>query len=869
VILLYLFMRNWVSHQETELPLHLLRAACIQGANGAGKSAVLNAISWAWYGESGRGTDDLVSDGEEETEVILDWRMADGRTYRVRRKKTLRGNGKSAAELYQHPEAGAPYPVQWNSRPLATGTRAVTKAAEQILGRDYKTFVSTNFLMQGGVEKVITASSSEREKVLADLLGTDHYKELRAKATRRKNASRAELKLLADELASLRETAASKDVLEGKKKDAQARLLRAREQRTATEKACNEKGSHGAVLKSRLDEARTQLGQLNDYRQKHAGLLSRRTSLEEGTRTPQLDPKALELYGSMLPETPDLERAASAAASLALKADDLRSAEQEIQSLEQKEKLIVASIEGNDRHIERYRKVLGQKDRIQAAVAEEERLTGVLQTLMEKEKGLSAEVEEANKRLKEAASIRTEVARLEGAIATRGKEQEALVLSLRTRLSAASDEARLIEKTACRGQGQYAQCVLLKKAVDSRSSIPGIEREIALASAPLELPEGKELSRLKERLSALRPDALDSMLEDATGRLKETRTEADSTRKALSAVSEWSRKAGELETASVEIERHEKNTRSLLAELESVQEDRGRLGEKQASLADLKRRHRVAQLIVEHFRALDALRALDVEIQAVGKDLKNLSQKEEEARKHQRELEGVEAQVKALLEELARRKTEEETLLSDISRLTFEIKRCEEASSKAATNEGRIKALGQDARILELLEEALEKIPFFIIENHLGLIEDEANRVLSEISATGMRIEFRTQKARKNSPNIIDTLDIYVTDESGQGRIERYSGGEKTRLSLALAVGLAELSARSAGKKMNALVIDEPGWLDENGLRDFGECFMRLVESGIFRQGLLIAHDRALLDIFDQKILIEKRDGRSSVTLMT
>jgi exonuclease SbcC len=126
-----------------------------------------------------------------------------------------------------------------------------------------------------------------------------------------------------------------------------------------------------------------------------------------------------------------------------------------------------------------------------------------------------------------------------------------------------------------------------------------------------------------------------------------------------------------------------------------------------------------------------------------------------------------------------------------------------------------------------------------------------------------MRIEFRTEKVTKTTKAVRDTLDIIVSDVMGERPIGQYSGGEKTRLVLALTVGLAELSSRKAGVKINTLVIDEPAGLDESGLKDFGRCVNKLVDAGMFETMLVVAHDKKLLDVFDQKIIVTK-DGTSS-----
>ena len=213
-------------------------------------------------------------------------------------------------------------------------------------------------------------------------------------------------------------------------------------------------------------------------------------------------------------------------------------------------------------------------------------------------------------------------------------------------------------------------------------------------------------------------------------------------------------------------------------------------------------------------------------------------------------------------------KQKEMSFVGDISRLGAELKDSEAAEKKLKEVSAEIEQTARTVKVYGILEDAYEKIPMYIFDNLIPIMEDEANRVLAEISTTGMRVEFKTEKVTKTTKAIKDTLDIIVSDLAGERRIEFYSGGEKTRVILALTVALAELGARKAGTRIDTLAIDEPAGLDEQGLVDFGKCFIKLVESNIFKKGFLIAHAELLKDVFDQKILVEKEGAVSKVTVM-
>ncbi|MFN7907434.1 MAG: AAA family ATPase, partial [Microcystis sp.] len=52
MIPLQLTLKNFLSYREAVLDFRGLHTACICGANGAGKSSLLEAITWAIWGES-------------------------------------------------------------------------------------------------------------------------------------------------------------------------------------------------------------------------------------------------------------------------------------------------------------------------------------------------------------------------------------------------------------------------------------------------------------------------------------------------------------------------------------------------------------------------------------------------------------------------------------------------------------------------------------------------------------------------------------------------------------------------------------------------------------------------------------------------
>src|SRR5256714_13902827 len=87
--------------EPVEVDFADLRLACLAGGNGNGKSALLDAITWALWGRSrARREDDLVRQGATEMEGELCF-GAGGGHHRVLRKRTPRRRGGTAAPELQ------------------------------------------------------------------------------------------------------------------------------------------------------------------------------------------------------------------------------------------------------------------------------------------------------------------------------------------------------------------------------------------------------------------------------------------------------------------------------------------------------------------------------------------------------------------------------------------------------------------------------------------------------------------------------------------------------------------------------------------------------------------------------------------------
>ena len=174
MIPLQLTLKNFLSYRDATLNFRGLHTACICGANGAGKSSLLEAITWVVWGKSRVATeDDIINGGAKSVRVDFDFSCS-GQTYRVIRSRT-RGRS-SSLEFQVETKAG-------NFRSItAKGLRATQEEVISCLKLDYDTFTNSAYLRQGRADEFMLRRPSDRKQILADLLKLDQYEKLSGKA---------------------------------------------------------------------------------------------------------------------------------------------------------------------------------------------------------------------------------------------------------------------------------------------------------------------------------------------------------------------------------------------------------------------------------------------------------------------------------------------------------------------------------------------------------------------------------------------------------------------------------------------------------------------------------------------------------------
>ncbi|NJM46936.1 MAG: SMC family ATPase [Alkalinema sp. RU_4_3] len=225
MIPLQLKLRNFLSYQEAVLDFRGLHTACICGPNGAGKSSLLEAMSWAIWGESRAAIeDDVIHSGLMEARVDFSFSIHD-QTYRIIRSRQ-RGQGLGLEFQLSTGEG------QWRSI-SEKGVRATQQLICDRLKLDYDTFVNSAYLRQGRADAFMLKRPGERKQILADLLKLHSYDDLADKAREQSRQYKGQLDLLEQQLAAIAQQLQDQSVLDAKRREIETSVAARQQQQIA------------------------------------------------------------------------------------------------------------------------------------------------------------------------------------------------------------------------------------------------------------------------------------------------------------------------------------------------------------------------------------------------------------------------------------------------------------------------------------------------------------------------------------------------------------------------------------------------------------------------------------------------------------
>lgn len=206
MIPIQLTLRNFLSYRNATLDFRGLETACVCGANGSGKSSLLEGMAWAIWGRSRvENEDDVIHHGEMEAQVEFTFQLYDN-LYRIIRTRCRRQGIAlefQAATQFDPEISRSTQPLPKTFRPLTEkGVRSTQQLIVHHVKLDYDTFVNSAYLRQGRADEFMLKRPSDRKQVLADLLKLNHYDDLADAAKEQSRQAKARVDLLERQHAS-------------------------------------------------------------------------------------------------------------------------------------------------------------------------------------------------------------------------------------------------------------------------------------------------------------------------------------------------------------------------------------------------------------------------------------------------------------------------------------------------------------------------------------------------------------------------------------------------------------------------------------------------------------------------------------------
>ena len=858
MIPLSLSISGFLSYRDpVELDFSAIELACISGANGAGKSSLLDAITWALFGVARKRDDTLINAQSNAAEVKLVFAY-EGNLYRVQRSLP---RGKTTQLEFHIKQNGSEHqttnpPAAW--KPLTERTLRDTQARiEQTLRMDYETFVNASFFLQGKADLFTQQRPGDRKRILASILGLEIWEIYRQRAAERRKTLEGEVASLDGRLAEIVAELEEEKARKARLKELQAELNRLSKSRKAQEAALESMRSIAASLAERrkmvtalarqAETSKRQLLQLENRlsarqqeREAYQQTLERARQIEADYQAWQQARADVEYWDEIAVRFREHEKRRQAPL------DEINatraSLDQEKLSLEKRQSTIreAQSALGNLRSAkEEARKAL---DMAIGELEQRDRLKADLELARQQQADANAENPLLKEKMDELKVRIVQLSQVEGAeCPTCGQplgvnERQALIEGLNSQGTDMGDRYR-------------ANLALL---ADVKNRLSQLEREInTLSKAEKEqLTQTQNIARLESQLETTQ-QAIQEWEAVAAPRLTEI-------------------------TSSLQGETFSPEARARLAEIDAELKGIGY----DAAAHDLARRKeidgRAADTALRHLeKAQAALSPLEREIADLLAQIKGLkdefTNQQAEYESASTSLTEAEAQapdVDAAESELLAAQELENQLRGDVGAAQQKVQVLDTLKLRRKEYEGEREDLARQVGRYKQLERACGKdgVPALLIEQALPQIEARANGILDRLSGGSMAVRFVTQAAYKDRrrDDLRETLDIQISDGAGTRDYEMFSGGEAFRVNFAIRLALSEVLAQRAGARLQSLVIDEGfGSQDAQGRQRLVEA-INLVRQD-FAKILVITHIDELKEVFPTRIEVEKTDRGSTV----
>ncbi len=850
MIPLNLRIAGFLSYRDpVELDFGTFDLACISGHNGAGKSSLLDSITWVLFGEARGKSAEVINlhPDVKAAEVSLLYEY-EGNVYRVQR--TLPRNKSTVLEFQIRNSEG------WRTLSEST-TRETQARIQETLRLDYETFVNASFFLQGKADQFTQQNASKRKDVLSSILGLETWEAYKERTAARRKMLETDLSSIEGRVEEIDAELAEENVRKARLKELESSLKQLTSTRTAQEAILENIKQTAAVLNEQRKLVETLSKSLENSRAALTGMQEWRADREA----------ELAAYMELINRQEDIEADYRAWQKARTEVRKMESAASQFHNYDDKRQPLLREIEAEKARLEQELAGLEEQEKV---ISDQSSVRDELEKKIENAKNLLAETE-AN--LQERGDLEKKMLSSREKLAELKTENERLRIEM-DELKSRIDKLQVAEGATCplcgqelseahrkstlkelqdegktKGDCYRTNTAEIKKLIEEISSDEAKIKKMAKLDAD-RLTHSNMVSQLTERFGLLKKQSIEWEKTSAK-RLREVKKLLENGKYASESQRELAKLDKELAKLGYNTSAHDE-ARQTEIKLRSAEEEHHEL--KTALAVSKQFEGEISSLNVQieniQFETVSQQRDYD-------KALSMLSQAESQAPsldEAERELFRLREQENLVRDEVGMARQRVDVLSTLRARKVEYQAQRQDIQKQIAHHKTLERAFGKDG------------VPALLIEQALPQIESRANDLLDRLSNGQMSIRFVTQAEYKDKKrdDLKETLDIQISDSAGSRNYEMYSGGEAFRVNFAIRLALSEVLAQRKGARLQTLVIDEGfGSQDIEGRQRLIEA-INLVKHD-FAKILVITHLDELKDAFPARIEVEKTERGSTL----